>query len=72
VDLVHARLAERIRDLADERGLAISILADLSGVSRAQLNRVLAGTSSPTVEFLVKVAAALQVDVSALFAPAST
>jgi transcriptional regulator with XRE-family HTH domain len=72
VDPVHARLAANIRDLADERGLALSVLADLAGVSRAQLFRVTGCRSSPTVEFLVKVATALQVDVSALFAPAST
>jgi transcriptional regulator with XRE-family HTH domain len=71
MDPVHARLAERIRDLADDRGLALSVLADLAGVSRSQLTRVLACRTSPTIEFLSKVSAALGVDVSALLTPPS-
>ena len=65
---MHTRLAARIRDLADARGIALSILADRAGVGRAHLFAVLGGRSSPTVEWLVKIAAVLEVDVAELFA----
>jgi transcriptional regulator with XRE-family HTH domain len=67
VDEAHARLAARIRDLADERGLALSILADRAGVARGHFFAVLAGRSSPTVEWLVKIATVLEVDIQELF-----
>jgi transcriptional regulator with XRE-family HTH domain len=56
----------RIRELAGERGMALSHLADRAGVGRTQLGYVLRGRKSPTLSWLVKIAAALDVDISEL------
>jgi transcriptional regulator with XRE-family HTH domain len=69
VDEVHRRLGARIRDLADERGLALSILADRAGVARGHFFRVLGGYASPTVAWLARLAVVLEVDISAFFPP---
>lgn len=70
MDEPHRRVAERIRDLAAERGLALTHLADRAGVSRAQLWNVLGGSKSPTLAWLIKIADALGVDVIELLRPA--
>jgi transcriptional regulator with XRE-family HTH domain len=49
-------LAANIRAAAKEKGVALNSLADFAGVSRAQLYSVLAGETSPTVDWLAKVA----------------
>jgi transcriptional regulator with XRE-family HTH domain len=64
-------LAENIRVLAAERGLALNALADFAGVSRAQLFAVLAGTTGPTIDWLAKLAAALEVEPWRLLNPTS-
>ena len=59
-------LAENIRRAARVRRLGMNRLSDLAGVSRAQLYAVLAGRSSPSLEWLCKIADALELDPSAL------
>jgi DNA-binding phage protein len=61
VDEAHAALAERIRELAAKRGVALSTVADLAGVGRGHFFAVLAGEASPTLKWIVKVADALDV-----------
>lgn len=68
VDELHRRIARRIRERTRERGIVLSNLADFAGVSRAQLFRVLAGQSSPTVARLAQIAKALDVEPSDLIA----
>ena len=62
-------LAENLRVLAEERGVTFNALADFAGVSRAQLFAVLAETTGPTVDWLAKIAAALEVEPWQLLAP---
>ncbi|MEX1366260.1 MAG: helix-turn-helix transcriptional regulator [Nannocystaceae bacterium] len=66
---VHARVAKRIRDTCARRNLPLIELAKLAGVSRAHLFAVLAGRKSPTVEYLNKLATALQCDPHSFLKP---
>jgi lambda repressor-like predicted transcriptional regulator len=62
-------VARNVRAAARRKGVALTSLADFSGTSRSQLFAVLALTTSPTVDWLAKVAAALDVDPWQLLAP---
>lgn len=65
---LRAVLARNIRAYARERGIGHSALADFAGVSRAQLYAVLAKRTSPTVDWLLKLSTALEVETSLLLA----
>lgn len=52
---------ENVRRLAKRQGLSINALADQSGVSRAQMFNVLRGNSSPSLDWVSKVAPVLGV-----------
>lgn len=56
-------VADNIRMWAQRRGLSINILADRSGVSRAQMFNVLRTTSSPSVDWINRVAPVLGIPV---------
>lgn len=62
-------LAENVRQLAGERGVTLNALADFAGVSRAQVYEVLAGRTGPGIDWIAKVAAALEVEPWELLAP---
>ena len=62
-------LATNLRALATEKKLTLTALADFAAVSRAQLFNVLAGKMSPTLDWLAKVASALDVEPWELLAP---
>jgi DNA-binding phage protein len=68
-DTVRADMIVRVRRLAEERGVALSLLADFAGVSRSHFFDVLAARKTPTLDWLVKVATALDVDVADLLTP---
>jgi DNA-binding phage protein len=59
-------IADNIRETAEDREISLNRLADEAQVSRSQLFNVLACKSSPTVEWMDRVAKALKVDVVAL------
>jgi transcriptional regulator with XRE-family HTH domain len=65
----HEILAENIRALAKKRRMALSHLADLSGVGQTQMWAVLRGATSPTVSWLDKLADVLEVQVHDLLRP---
>ena len=69
MDDLHQRLADNIRRISEERGIVLTHLPDRSGVSRAHFFNVLAGNKSPTLGWLAKVAAALDVDPVELLRP---
>ena len=54
--------------MAKERGISLNRLADFAGVSQAQMYNVLAGRKSPTLKWLDKIAAVLEVSVADLVA----
>jgi transcriptional regulator with XRE-family HTH domain len=64
---LHARIAERVRDLRTGRGLSLGALAERSGVSRSMISLVERGEASPTAVVLEKLAVGLDVSLAALF-----
>ena len=63
MDRHHQLLAERIRELAKDRKITLTYLADFSGRSRSHFWDVMAGRKSPTLKWLVSIAGALEVEV---------
>lgn len=58
---LRALVAGNVRKLAKQRGVAINSLADFAGVSRAQLYDVLAGRKGASLDWIAKLAVALDV-----------
>jgi SOS-response transcriptional repressor LexA len=65
-DEVHRRLVAQVRVAAKARGVQLTHVPDLAGVSRSHFWDVLAGRKSPTVSWLSKVAVALRSEPSDL------
>ena len=63
---MRARVAARIREIARLKGIRMTELPALAGVSRAHLWDVLSGKASPSLDFLTRVANGLGVDPSDL------
>lgn len=66
MDELHQRVVDRIRKLADERGIPITHLPERARVGRSHFFGVMAGSSSPTLTWLARIAEALGVDVEDL------
>lgn len=64
------RIGARIRIERENRGLSLSEMAVRSGVSRAMINKVERGESSPTAALLGRLSGALELSISALVARA--
>jgi hypothetical protein len=69
---LRALLAKNIRRHAARKGLAMNALADFAAVSRSQLYDVLASRKAASVDWVAKVAVALEVQPWDLLAPAAT
>ena len=67
-----ARVAKSIRAAAKKKRKPLTVLADLSGVSRPHLFAFLAGKKDVTLGWLEKVAAGLGVDPHELVRPYSS
>jgi transcriptional regulator with XRE-family HTH domain len=59
---LEAVLARRIRELADARGLALTHVADLAGLSRGHFWRILDAEHTTTLEIVQRVAKVLRLD----------
>jgi transcriptional regulator with XRE-family HTH domain len=68
VDDIEARMAERLRARRAELRLSLGHLAARSGVSKAMIAKVEAGTSSPTAGVLGRLCMGLGITMSALMA----
>ena len=55
-------VARNIRAAARRKPVALTALADFAGVSRSQVFAVLAAATSPTLDWIAKVAMALDVE----------
>ncbi len=66
------RLASRLKETRNEKGLSLDAVARLSGVSRSMLSQIERGESSPTVATLWNLTRALQVDFAGLLDGEST
>ena len=59
-----------VKEVCKEKGLTIQDLADKMEMKRESLSRAING--NPTLETLEKIASALEVDITELFAPSSS
>jgi lambda repressor-like predicted transcriptional regulator len=66
---LRALVAKNVRASARRKGVALTALADFAAVSRSQLFAVLARETSPTLDWIAKVAAALDVEPWQLLSP---
>jgi lambda repressor-like predicted transcriptional regulator len=62
-------LAMNLRAAAEKKGVTLTALADFAAVSRAQVFNVVACRTSPTLDWLSKVATALDMEPWQLLAP---
>lgn len=58
----------RIKELCREKGVTISSIAEQIGTTQTSLSRALGDNGNPTLETLEKIANALNVEVTELFA----
>jgi transcriptional regulator with XRE-family HTH domain len=66
---LRAVLARNVRAAAKRKRVALTALADFAGVSRSQVFAVLKSATSPTLDWVAKIAAALDVEPWQLLAP---
>lgn len=59
----------RIKEICKAKGISQKVLAERCGVSAVTLSRIASGQQMPSVETLAKIAAALSVEFTELFAP---
>jgi transcriptional regulator with XRE-family HTH domain len=64
-------LARRLREVAKQKGVALSHLADRAGLARSYLWKLLDGSSSATLAAVQRIAEALDVEPLLLLAPAA-
>ena len=64
---INTRIARRVRELRDARGLSLDALAERSKVGRSTISLIERAESSPTAVVLDKLAAALGVTLASLF-----
>jgi len=55
-------LARRIREVAADKGIPISHIADRAGIARSHLFALLRGDRSPTLSLIQRIALVLDVD----------
>jgi transcriptional regulator with XRE-family HTH domain len=66
---LRALVARNVRLASKRKGIALTALADFAGVSRSQVFAVLKSATSPTLDWIAKVATALDVEPWQLLAP---
>ena len=62
----------RIREILESKDIKVSSLAETFGITRANMSNIVNGKSTPSLETLEKIANALEVDITELFAPSSS
>ncbi|MBL5973681.1 MAG: XRE family transcriptional regulator [Candidatus Leucobacter sulfamidivorax] len=60
-----AEIGRRIRDARQELGISMEDLGELSEINWTTIGKIERGASSPTVESLVRIATALEIDAGA-------
>jgi transcriptional regulator with XRE-family HTH domain len=66
------RIGRRLRAVRQDRGLSLAQVADAAGLSRGFLSQVELGDASASVSSLVRLAAALGIEVTSLFEKAAS
>lgn len=59
---VKLRILEQYKELRKEKGMTQQQIADITGIKRTNIVRIESGKYVPTIEVLVKLAAALNMD----------
>lgn len=67
-DSLNARIGQKVRQERERRGWSLTDLAENSGVSRAMINKVERGESSPTATLLARLSGAFDMSMSQLIA----
>lgn len=62
----------RIKEVSKGKGISITKLAELVGITQPNMSNVANGKTSPSLDLLERIAGALDVEVSELFAPQPT
>lgn len=63
---LRARLASRVREAQELRGITTQELAKQAEVSRPHLHSILGGKFGPSIDYVARLATVLEVDPSAL------
>lgn len=61
----------RIKEVSKGKGVSITKLAELVGITQPNMSNIANGKTSPSLDLLERIAGALDVEVSELFAPKS-
>ncbi len=56
-----------IKEIAKEKGITLSEVAELAGITQPSISRIVNGRITPTLDTLNNIAKALDVDISDLF-----
>ena len=62
----------RIKDVLKEKKVTVVSLAGMIGITQPNMSNIVNGKSTPSLETLEKIANALGVDITELFAPSSS
>ncbi len=62
----------RIKEVSKSQGISITKLAELVGITQPNMSNIANGKTSPSLDLLERIAAALGVPVPELFAPQPT
>lgn len=62
----------RVKDVLKEKKVTVVSLAGMIGITQPNMSNIVNGKSTPSLETLEKIANALGVDITELFAPSST
>jgi transcriptional regulator with XRE-family HTH domain len=62
----------RIKEISKSQGVSITKLAELVGITQPNMSNIANGKTSPSLDLLERIAAALGVTVPELFAPQPT
>ena len=62
----------RIKEVSKSQGVSITKLAELVGITQPNMSNIANGKTSPSLDLLERIAAALDVSVPELFAPQPT
>ena len=62
----------RIKEVSKSQGVSITKLAELVGITQPNMSNIANGKTSPSLDLLERIAAALDVSVPDLFAPQPT
>jgi len=66
IDLLQQKIGERIRLIRESKGISQQNLAAICNFEKANLSRIEAGRTNPTISTLYKISQALEITISEL------